>query len=182
MKTHFQKAVRRSPNRGLSRTRGTGEHNIAAGFKYDRHSPRKCVDGHIFRLPQACVASAVGSAPAQYDLGASQGSVCEERLQDSGQRVEDVSVGGHLTLTFNIIETRAHPILICLAQVGHKRLAIATAATAPNTAGLAANPSTGQISQAYSPASHGLRFLCPILGVQGAMQFYAKHKTSTFSL
>jgi hypothetical protein len=83
----------------------------------------------------------------QYDLGALECSVCEERLQDSGQCVEDVSVGRHLSLAFNIIVTHAHPISICLAQVGHKRLATMTVATTPNTAGLTANPSTGQVSQ-----------------------------------
>jgi len=105
METHFQKAVRRCPNGGLRRTGDSAEHIIAAGFKYDRHSPRRCVDIHIFRQSQACVASAVRSTPTQYDFGASQCSVCEERLQDSGQRVEDFSVGVHLSLAFNIIAT-----------------------------------------------------------------------------
>ena len=82
-----------------------GEHIIAAGFKYDRHSPHRCVDVHIFRLSQACVASAVGSTPTQYDFGASQCSVCENRPKDSGQPVEDFSVGVHLSLAFNITAT-----------------------------------------------------------------------------
>jgi hypothetical protein len=176
METHFQEAVRRSPNGVKDAPRDSAEHTIAAGFKYDRHSPRKCVDIQIFRPSQACVASAVGSTPTHYDLGESQCSVCEDRPQDNGQRVEEFYVGAHLSLAFNIIATRAYPILICLVQVRHRGLVTTTAATA---AELAANPSTGKISQAYSPASHGLRFLCPILG---AMQFYAKHKTSTFSL
>jgi hypothetical protein len=93
----------------------------------------RCVDIHIFRPSQVCVASAVGSTPTQYDLGASQCSVCEDRPQNSGQRVEDFYVGVLLSLTFNIIATPAHPILICLVQVRHRGLVTATAATAQSS-------------------------------------------------
>ena len=51
---------------------------MAASFKYDCHSPRRCVDVHIFRQSQAWVVSAVGSTPTQYDFEASGCSVCED--------------------------------------------------------------------------------------------------------
>ena len=93
------------------------------------------------------MASAVGSTPTQYDPGESQCNVCEDRLQDSCQRVEDLSVAVHISPAFNIIATRAHPIIICLVQVRHRGLATAAATTAPNAAELAAIPSTRQISK-----------------------------------